>query len=377
MPLVRLVIAITQTHRGSLATRELMCVWLALFTSLTVMGHANASPITVKITSTPPQQQIRPDLDLAQVTVQVLHQGQPLTAGHVRAKLTSPTRTSWLSTDFPIVEGTALLDLASDLQQGALTFAYLFPIRGIYTFDLTVSSNPDGPAFSPTTIRQLFQLAENPAEVRNTWLLVGGLLLLGVIAGMIFARSAAAQEALLLAGLMALVSSGFIWPYLFSSIATATPNDNRQHVAQGDNGWNLEVHSTPTATVGQLAPFEVVLKQNDTVFSDPTQTSIVLHHVEDDKAVFQATTYAQAGQTAQKIQFFDGAPHTVTITAQPSEQPQVPPLQAVVEMDVKGLQPPMAVKIRTLSLLIGVLIAGMAGGFFLLGNRKERGSAAV
>jgi hypothetical protein len=53
------------------------------------------------------------------------------------------------------------------------------------------------------------------------------------------------------------------------------------------------------------------------------------------------------------------------------------PLQAVFEMEVEGLQPPMAVKIRTLFILIGVLVVGMAAGFLLLGSSKERGVASV
>jgi hypothetical protein len=37
----------------------------------------------------------------------------------------------------------------------------------------------------------------------------------------------------------------------------------------------------------------------------------------------------------------------------------------------------MAVKIRTLCILIGILVVGMAAGFFLLGSSKERGVASV
>jgi hypothetical protein len=99
--------------------------------------------------------------------------------------------------------------------------------------------------------------------------------------------------------------------------------------------------------------------------------------VEDDKAVFETTTRAPTGSSFQRLQFFDGAPHTVTVTAQPVGQEQMTPLRAAFEMEVEGLQPPMAVKIRTLCLLIGILVVGMAAGFFLLGSSKERGVASV
>jgi hypothetical protein len=161
-------------------------------------------------------------------------------------------------------------------------------------------------------------------------------------------------------------------------IAPASMADsNGQYVVHGEGGWLLNIRTTPThATVGQLLQFDVVLSKDGTVFPEATQTTLLLHHVEDDKAVFETTTRAQTGASSQRFQFFDGAPHTVTISAQPVGQGQVP-LQAVFEMEVEGLHPPMAIKIRTLFILIGVLVIGMAAGFFLLGSSKERGVASV
>ena len=344
------------------------CVWLSAFT----LGFAAETDLSIKITSTPPPPEIRPDADYARVTLQVLHQGQPLSAGHLELSITSPGRTSWISTDFPIVEGTPLLSLASDLQDGALTFDYLFPIRGAYQVDAAVSPVPGGPDFSPTTLQQTLKLQENPVEIRNVWILIGGLFMLGGIAGVLFARSASAREALpSIVLLVVLIGLGMIAP---DSIA----DPDGQYVVQGEAGWVLDVRTTPPhATVGQLLQFDVVLSKDGTVFPDATQTTLLLHHVEDDKAVFETTIHAQTGASSQRFQFFDGAPHMVTITAKPADQEQGPPLQAVFEMEVEGLQPPMAVKIRTLLLLIGVLVVGMAAGFFLLGSSKERGVAAV
>ena len=346
----------------------LACIWLSTLTP----GFAAETDLRVRITSTPPPQQIRPDTDYARVTLQVLQRGQPLSAGHVDVTITAPDRTSWISTDFPMVEGTPLLSLASDLQDGTLTFDYLFPIRGTYQVDTTVSPVPSGPEFPTTTLQQTLQLRENPAEVRNVWILIGGLFLLGGIGGMLFARSASAREALPSIALwVCLIGLGMIAP---ASMA----DSNGQYVVQGEGGWVLDVRTTPThATVGQMLQFDVVLSKDGAVFPEATQTTLLLHHVEDDKAVFETTTHAQTGASSQRFQFFDGAPHTVTITAQPLSQDQATPLQAVFEMEVEGLQPPMAVKIRTLVILIGVLVVGMAAGFFLLGSSKERGVASV
>jgi hypothetical protein len=343
-------------------------VWLATLTP----GFAAETDLSLKITSTPPPLQIRPDTDYARVTLHVLHRGQPLSAGHLEVNLTSPGRQPWISTDFPMVEGTPLLALASDLQDGALTFDYLFPIRGAYAVDATISPVPGGPDFPATTLQETLQLRENPVEVRNGWILLGGLFCFGGIAGVLFARSASAREAL---------PSIAIWVVLLGlgMIAPASMADQKgQYVVQGDGGWLLDVRTTPThATVGQLLQFDVVLSKDGARFPEATQTTLLLHHVEDDKAVFQTTTHTQTGSSSQRVQFFDGAPHAVTITAQPVGPAQMTPLQAVFEMEVEGLQPPMAVKIRTLCILIGVLVVGMAAGFLLLGSSKERGVASV
>jgi hypothetical protein len=335
------------------------CLWVFGVSA----GLADTSAVAVKITSTPPLPNIRPDADLAHVTLHVWLNGTPLQRGHIQVKVTAPPHPALLSTDFPVVEGTDLLGLASDMWDGIFTFAYLFPIRGTYMFDLAVAPVPGGPDFAPTSLRQTIQLYENAAEVRNAWLLIIGLFVLGGVAGVVFARSAAAREALLSVPTLMLLA-----------LLASAPGSAAAQVAQdspagaGAAAWTLEVHPTPAqAMVGQLVQFSITLNKDGKVFAHPTRVLIDVHHVEDDKTVLQATTYAPDGRTAPLLQFFDGAPHTVTVTAQPVEADDTPavPLQAVVAMDVVAMHPPMAVKIRTLALLLSVLVAGMVGGFFV------------
>jgi hypothetical protein len=132
--------------------------------------------------------------------------------------------------------------------------------------------------------------------------------------------------------------------------------------------WTLEVQPTPTpATVGQLVQFAVALNQDGQVFPHATWVAIEARHVEDDKVVFRTTMSASDGQTSPRLQFFDGAPHTVAVTARPAngDDTTVTPLQTVVALDVVSVHPPVAVKIRTMALLLSVLVVGMVVGFFL------------
>ncbi len=355
-------------HLGGLSPVILGVVCAGLL--LGAPGDARAAAITVNLTSTPAPHVIRPDADYARVMAQVLMDGKPLSAGHLQVQIAAPARPAILSTDFPIVEGTRLMSLASDLHEGTYDFSYLFPIRGTYAVDLTVSPVPGGPTFPVTTLHQTLQLRENPAEVRNVWFLVLGLFILGGIFGALFARSAAARD--VLPSLAALVLSMLLLRVLMPAGATVAAAP-APHVVQGEADWALEIRPTPAqATVGQMVRFDVALRKDGHIFPETTQVAIRFHHVEDDKTMFQTTTRAHHGQSAQSFQFFDGAPHTVTVTAQPLDREGVAPLQAVFEMDVEGLQPPMAVKIRTLVLLLGVLAVGMAAGFFLAGRREER-----
>ena len=124
---------------------------------------------------------------------------------------------------------------------------YVFPIRGIYTFDLEITSVPEGAAF-PSTSLQTVRISENPVVARNAWLLIGGLLIFGGIIGAIFARSAAAREKLLLR---------HRWPTLLycgalGSVSTVAAHGGHtegtsyrapeRQVIRGDDGWELEIH---------------------------------------------------------------------------------------------------------------------------------------
>ncbi|WP_143301557.1 hypothetical protein, partial [Candidatus Entotheonella palauensis] len=305
-----------------------------------ILWAVEALAITVSISSTPPPQTIRPDADVARVTLAVQRDGQPLSHGRIQVKVTAPPRPSWLSADFPVVEATTLLDLASDLQDGAFSFDYLFPIRGAYTFDVALQPVADSPQFDPVTIQQSWQLHENPAEIRNVWLLVLGLFMLGGVFGLVLARSAQAKSALLMT--VMLISTGLVMQ-AEGDVRGQAGAAKTQQVVRGESGWMLQVDSTPAqGTVGEQVRFDIVLTKDGEVFAEATELSLELHHIEDDKSIFKTAILASKGETSQHLQFFDGAPHRVNITARPVAHDQAAqPLQAVFDMEVNGIQPPL------------------------------------
>ena len=377
--------AITYKRRAAISlvsTACFVCVWLLWGT----LGQADEATVSVEMASTPPLQRIRPNTDLAHVTLTVLLHGKPLGQGHIQLQLTAPPRPQVLATGFPRVEGTPLLVLDSEFRDGTFTLQYLFPIRGTYTFDLEISPVSGGPAFQPTSLRQTVRIAENPVVVRNAWLLIVGLFVLGGVTGVIFARSAAARERLLSRAIVGplVLCCGALAPV--STVAadvghhmeTAPHGAPGHQVMRGDDGWELEVHSSPRpATVGHLVQLDIWLRKDGEVFAGMTQVALTVVNQEEAQAVVQTDLLARQGHTSQSLQLYDGAPHTITVTARPAggEASGVAPLTAVLGLDVLALHPPMAVQIRMMALLLGVLVVGMVVGFFVPRAYKEQTGA--
>ena len=349
----------------------LVCIWL-LWGSV---GQAEEATATVQIASTPPLERIRPNADLAHVTLTVLLSGRPLDQGHIKLRLTAPPRTKVLSTGFPRVEGTPLLALDSEFRDGIFALQYVFPIRGSYTLDLEISPVPGGTAFHPTSLRKTIHISENPIVARNAWLLIVGLFILGGVTGVIFAHSAAARERLLsraivgplilCCGALAAVSSASADGGHTERAVHAAPG---HQVVRGDDGWELEMHSHPgPATVGHLVQLDIWLRKDGAVFPDLTQAALAVANQEEAQTVLQADILAPQGYTSQSFQLYDGAPHTITVTVRPvgAEVSGVAPLAAVLDLDVVAMHPPLAVQIRMMGILLGVLVGGMVVGFLV------------
>ncbi len=357
-------------------------VWMALLG--TMPGQAQDTGLTVAITSTPPLASVRPNHDLASITLTPILRGKPLGQGHATFVLTAPPAPTVLATGFPRVEGTTLLRLESALTKGALTFQYAFPLRGQYTVDLTLTPVPGGPTFPPTRVQQTLHLSEDPSVTRNAWMLVAGLFVLGGIAGVMFARSAATQERRLAFGLIVVLLGGSLLGSVRSAEAdsshspTAAPAASAHQVVQGDDGWTLDVQVQPSpATVGQLAECTVTLRKDGEVSTGPTAVSLVVVHQEEGHTVFETHLVASKGQSTPSLQLYDGAPHTLTVTARPAAAAwrDVQPLTASIETEVIALHPPTPVKVRMMTLLLGVLVLGMCAGFFVPQRTRERTDA--
>jgi hypothetical protein len=279
------------------------------------------------------------------------------------------------------VEGSPLLLLDSEFGDGTFTLQYIFPIRGIYTFDLEITSVPEGPVFPPTSLRKTVRISENPVVARNAWLLIGGLCIFGGIIGAIFARSAAAREKLL--------SCAIVSPLLLCCGALGPVNTVAAHgghtegmlytaperqVIRGDDGWELEIHASPMpAIVGHLVHVAIWLRKDGEVFPGMTKVATTVTSLEEGQTVVETNVVARQGHTAQSLQLYDGTPHTIAVTVRPlgSDARGWLPPTAVLNVDVVALPPPVSVQLRMLAMLVGVLVVGMVVGFCVPRTYKE------
>ncbi len=345
---------------------------LLFFPAQTGPAQAQDDALRVVVTTDPPPERIGPDRTLARTTVTVVDgSGQPVPGAYLKLHLDAPEGNPFISTDFPIVEGTSLLEYAGVLPQGTLSFDYIYAIRGEYTFQL--EAGRDANSLQPVAPFRM-ALRENPDEVRNFLVLVVGLFLFGVLAGVVIAGGAAAQSAVAQSA-AAILLLGLI---LLPGTALAHSNDPPSDVAPfseeaRDGDLTLVYEMAPGAgkvgAINRLA-FRLLDAQGQPV--PETTFDLVLWHIEDDKPVFATTLFAPEGVTSLDFQFFDGAEHEVRVSAQ-SPAGDVS-LARVVE--VEGINPPMAVKVKTTLYMVLLVLAGILAGLRLRLSRARKQTLA-
>lgn len=335
--------------------------------------------------------------------------GQPLDA-RLHITLTAPDGGLLIGTDFPIVEGTRLVQASGQTVNGELRLSYLFPIRGEY--HLQVRAEPSRSAsgsqrFEPAYLDARFSLSENPGEVWNFIWMALGLLVLGIFAGFLLGRdalpsagTAANAVFVMIAGAAIAIGSGTLAPsalhahgpvepppegYVdFAEVrdhgyrlrlkmlmrpATEPQDASAEQAAAIDSGFaavraqalaNMR-DTGAAARVGDVAYLVGEITNNGRPVPG-AKLQLSLEHLEDHSTVFATSSTAGAEAWVWGQQFFDGAPHRVELKALMADGEE---LTAVMNVDVEGLSPPGLVILRALLVLLAIVAAGMALGYWL------------
>lgn len=121
-----------------------------------IIGFSQVAQPTVRLTTELPLNQIRPfeaeatkPQSSARLRLQVLDAaGKALENAEIGLTILTPPKNPWFTTDFPIVEGTKLLEMVAVAPKGELQIQQMLPIRGTYQLLVNVTPTLEN-TFSP------------------------------------------------------------------------------------------------------------------------------------------------------------------------------------------------------------------------------------
>ncbi|WP_413199882.1 hypothetical protein [Nostoc piscinale] len=419
------MIAIARARKASLAASGYMLkiknlkVYLLVSSAVGLMsvgfhhsaGLSESPQPRVQLTTEPPISQIIPfeaEASKPQLPVKLTLQavdaaGKPLTNANINLKIFTPARNPWLTTDFPIVEGTKLLDIQAIAPQGQLQFQQILPIRGNY--QLQVNVTPITPnAFTPIQQNLNLSVPENGVKYRNFAILAIILLLVGLGGGWVIGGRQEIQPGeiapqrvrLLLSGatvvaIIALLAVNFSSEIAQSQTshgehhnhhasATAPEGEHHHHGSaaepQADNygivkqqGLEVQLLGDGSATVGDTDKLQVQVVDEKT--KQPVSDVLVNIKTKSLEDGWVPFAYQGIPDTTGKLsweqQFFDGAPHNVSVEVapQPNASRQFSPLRVQKDIDVEGVAPPVSIRLIVLAYLTGIIIIGLLVGMQL------------
>jgi hypothetical protein len=347
---------------------------------------SQASQPTVQVQTEPALSQVVPDEAPVRIALQAVDAtGQPLSNVGFQLQLLTPAKTPWFTSDFPIVEGTKLLELNAKAPSGKLEFEQVMPIRGNYTLKAQVTPLAAG-AFK--SFEQSLQLSvpENAVKYRNAAILIGILILAGVGSGWVIGGNQTVQDGevapqpirLLLSAATVVAIAVLLFVNISAELASAHSSGETLAATAPSvrRSQDLEIRllGDRQATVGQLANQTIQVVNAKT--GNPELNVIVNAKsiaLEDNKQMFayQGRTDEQ-GQLTWNEQFFDGAPHQVVAEVTP---PNGIALQVSHEVEVEGIEPPLYIRFISLGYYTGIFVLSLLAGIWF--HRRSSRSVAL
>ena len=359
------------------------------------VGFSQSPQPTVRLIAEPPISQILPfeaeattPLSPVSLRLQALDAaGIPLESARIGLTILTPPKNPWFTTDFPIVEGTKLLDIEAIAPKGELQIQQMLPIRGNY--QLLVNVTPIAAnAFTPIQQTLTLSVPENGVKYRNFWILAVTLLIVGLGGGLAIGGKqqipageiAPERVRLLLSGAIIVAIASLLFVNVSAEIAQSEMSMPMSHMTESapteksspivqSQGFEARLSGDVNATVGKAANLQV--KVIDTKTNQPV-TDVLLNikvtQLENNWIAFAYKGVPDAtGKLVWQQQFFDGAPHKVEVEVSPETNAarQFPPFQVLQTIEVEGVAPPLSVRLTVLAYFTGIVVAGMAIGFGL------------
>lgn len=311
--------------------------------------------------------------------------GQPLENAKIHLTLFTPAKTPWFTTDFPLVEGTKLLEMEIFAPEGEVQFQQMLPIRGTYQLQVDVTPIAAN-AFAPIQQTLLLSVPENGVKYRNFAILALILLAIGWGGGWIIGGRQLIQPGeiapqpvrLLLSATIVVAIAALLFVNVSAEISQSHMSMPMSHLAEAappsaqparlqSQGLGMRLSGDSSVVVGQLAKLQVSVV--DTQTGQPAtdvRMKITATQLENNWVTFAYEGIPDAmGQLTWQQQFFDGAPHKIQVEAMAAGTRQFQSVQVAQTIEVEGVAPPILVRITSLAYLTGIVLIGLLVGLKL------------
>jgi hypothetical protein len=367
-----------------------------------IVGFSQVPQPTVQLAAEPPLNQIRPfeaeattPQSPTRLKLQALDAtGKPLENAKISLTLLTPPKNPWFTTDFPIVEGTKLLEMEAVAPKGELQIQQMLPIRGTYQLLVNVTPTLEN-AFSPFEQTLRLTVPENWVKYRNFGILVAILLIVGLVGGLVIGERQQIQPGevapqrvrLLLSGAIVVAIAILLFVNVSAEIAQSGMSMPMSHMSEPapssdepdtiqSGGLQLRLSGDVSATVGQLANFQVNAIDSKTKQPVPdVLLNLQATQLEDNWLAFAYQGVPDAtGKLKWQQQFFDGAPHKIEVEVSPPANAarQFHSFQIAKTIQVEGVAPPLSVRSIVLAYLTSIVVVGLLLGIWLRRNKQQQ-----
>ena len=301
--------------------------------------------------------------------------GELLANSLFEVQIFTPPNTPFLATDFPVVEGTKLLELKAIAPEGKVQFQQMLPIRGKYKLLVNVTPIVAN-QFSPIEQTLTLDVPENPVKYRNYAILLVILLAVGIGGGWIMGKQSLLQRGeiapvrvrLLLSGAVVVAIASLVVVNVSAEVSKSHDHSHTmpEKTAFANNSQlQVQISGDKYATVGELANLQVsaIDSKTNQPLTDVT-FKLKTTHLENNWVAFAYEGIPDAtGKLKWQQQFFDGAPHKLEVEAIPnSANSQFKPVFATEEIEVAAARTPLLTRLISFAYLIGTVIVGLAVG---------------
>jgi hypothetical protein len=373
-----------------------VCITFSILYSLA--GSSQISSSRVLLSTNPPLERILPfeagtEKEQSPVTLTleaVDAAGKSLENAKISLQILTPPPNPWLTTDFPIVEGTKLLQMSANAPDGKLEIQQMLPIRGNYQLLVNVSPLVAN-AFAPYQQSLNLNVRENPIKYKYFAVIAAILISVGLLGGWVIGGQEELQQGeiapqsvrLLLSALTVVAIVALLVINISAEVAEAhgsghnsSTNEAIAPSFQKSQGLEISLEGDKNATVGKLA--NLALQVKDTATGQPIKDvalQVKAIALEDNLTVFAYKGLTdQEGKLTWLEQFFDGATHKVEVEATPNPGSNRPfsPVKVAQEVEVEAIAPPIYIRLIGLFYFTAFVGIGMAIGLLIQHRRTPQ-----